>query len=488
MSGYCTRAIAASAAVVALLFLAGRCPAQSSRRYEHSLGLWREMAADTVTSALFNVRQAPPHLRFVEISREAGTTLPGNTQWFYAVDIDGDQRIDLFEGNNPAPGEAPPNRFYLNLGGGRFAAREGAGLPRYCAGPSSFTDLDGDGRPDVAMLFVPGFEASPPGSGYRFPAGSVDTVASRAATKTVPLTSVLGIFRNEGDVRFREVTTAWLPPLAADERVESFAVADFDRDGRPDLALAVSAGTSRREIRLLRQEGGRFVPRQAWVSPLRLPDIPAESRPRLSWCDWNGDGWPELFLHREVSFWTTDDRLFTAANARGTLGPLLPDLLPATPALTNPAWCDYDRDGDLDCFLGVSDYWGGHNRLLRNDDGHFTDVGRAAGIWAGYDYTREGAWGDLDGDGWPDLFQSRSHSESRPTTGALYLNLRDGTFADVTAVLQPPPGPVAYSAVWFDLDGDGDLDLAVGRGTNYLVATPYSQTGMLLYRNDSVRP
>jgi hypothetical protein len=64
------------------------------------------------------------------------------------------------------------------------------------------------------------------------------------------------------------------------------------------------------------------------------------------------------------------------------------------------------------------------------------------------------AAGDVDGDGWPDLYLSR-----RDGPGWLLRNRGDGTFEDVTvAAGLVDPEPVG-SAAWLDVEGDGDLDL-----------------------------
>jgi hypothetical protein len=63
--------------------------------------------------------------------------------------------------------------------------------------------------------------------------------------------------------------------------------ADFDRDGDLDLAVSIKTG----EIRLYRNDRGRFTSVGAAIG---LPVTGAEMR-GLSWGDYDGDGWPDLY-------------------------------------------------------------------------------------------------------------------------------------------------------------------------------------------------
>jgi hypothetical protein len=72
------------------------------------------------------------------------------------------------------------------------------------------------------------------------------------------------------------------------------------------------------------------------------------------------------------------------------------------------------------------------------------------------------AVGDYDGDGWPDLFVGGYED------GALFRNLGDGTFADVTVAVGLTFATGIGGAAWADVDRDGDLDL---------YATAHDQSG-----------
>jgi hypothetical protein len=132
------------------------------------------------------------------------------------------------------------------------------------------------------------------------------------------------------------------------------------------------------------------------------------------------------------------------------------------------AVADFDGDGWEDLFVTDSSETG-RNHLYRNLYGEtgelrFEDVAGRAGVAQGNgpaDATADALWLDYDGDGRPDLFVVRFGSSR------LYRNLGPGgdgrvRFADVTDRAGLGRRANAITAVAFDYDLDGDLDLAVG--------------------------
>ncbi len=125
------------------------------------------------------------------------------------------------------------------------------------------------------------------------------------------------------------------------------------------------------------------------------------------------------------------------------------------------AFLDYDNDGWMDIFLvnsGPSDFYTPakplRNALYKNNrDGTFTDVTEKAGVAGGSAFGMGVAVGDFDNDGWPDMLVT---AYGRCT---LYRNNRDGTFHDVSERSGLPATGWTTSAVWFDYDNDGKLDL-----------------------------
>jgi hypothetical protein len=148
----------------------------------------------------------------------------------------------------------------------------------------------------------------------------------------------------------------------------------------------------------------------------------------------------------------------------------VPGVVSSSVTLTN-ALADYDRDGDLDLFVGFN---GSPNRLYRNDGASMAEVGAAVGV-ADARATRSAAWGDYDSDGDPDLLIGFA-----PGAGPiLKLYRNDGArFSDVTAPMGLERDSAAVRQFSFvDYDGDGDLDLFVA----------WRNRPNSLYRNDAAR-
>lgn len=162
-----------------------------------------------------------------------------------------------------------------------------------------------------------------------------------------------------------------------------------------------------------------------------------------------------------IGFRLADVTLAAGIDFRHNSGAYGGKLLPETLG-SGCAFLDYDGDGWQDIFLVNGMDWPGHKRqrstlrLYRNNrNGTFTDVTRAAGLDLEM-YGMGVAAGDYDNDGFPDVFIS-CVGQSR-----LFRNTGKGGFVDVTAKsgLQNHRG-FSTSAIWFDYDRDGLLDLFV---------------------------
>jgi enediyne biosynthesis protein E4 len=125
------------------------------------------------------------------------------------------------------------------------------------------------------------------------------------------------------------------------------------------------------------------------------------------------------------------------------------------------AFFDYDNDGWMDIFMvnsGACDFYQPRtplrNVLYKNNrNGTFTDVTEKAGVAGGKDFGMGCAIADYNNDGYPDILVT---AYGRCT---LYHNNGNGTFTDVTNKAGVASPGWTTSAVWFDYDNDGKLDL-----------------------------
>ncbi len=191
--------------------------------------------------------------------------------------------------------------------------------------------------------------------------------------------------------------------------------------------------------------------------------------------DVNGDGWLDIYVSRggavrdsalctNLLFINQGDGTFREEAARRGLADASPS--------TQSVFFDYDRDGDLDCYVVNHPYQGfelpvellrslkfdppaahryASDRLYRNDGtGHFTDVSEEAGIsnWA---YGLGVLATDLDLDGWPDVFVANDFE----IEDFYYRNLGNGRFREI---LTQGFRHVSYSSMGVDV-GDVNNDL-----------------------------
>lgn len=356
-------------------------------------------------------------------------------------DFDNDGREDILVG-----AERAPFCLFRNRSDGTFedvAERMGlhdpVGVGCYA---SQFIDYDNDGFQDVFMT------SNGWGGGGR-----------------------LFLFRNEGGERFTDVTSS--AGLGAPINAFGASWADYDNDGRVDLAVATGIidpeGGDR--IRLFHNEGnGKFrevgqlaglTQRARWIS--------------LCWGDYDGDGRQDLlaasfdagpFLFRNLG-----DGRFEDVSVRA-------GIRTETHAYS-PEFFDYDNDGNLDLF--VSTYPTGDLKvqdmieaklsasppsrpqrqlLFRNNgNGTFRNISEEAGITGWYGGMSSQV-GDLDNDGFDEIIIGTGNPaldwcEPKP----LFHNNGEGQFSDIAQSAGLIHFGMLHGTALADYDNSGNLSL-----------------------------
>jgi hypothetical protein len=258
---------------------------------------------------------------------------------------------------------------------------------------------------------------------------------------------------------------------------------DFDADGDPDLYICNIA-------KPLGGEAVEGVSNQLFRnnSDGTFTDITSSAGVGLAgmsmgaaWADYDGDrdldlavsSYPDLVLYRNQGDGTFSDITKSAglADDKGFWSGL--------------SWGDYDRDGDLDLYVGgyaqyrydssdlgkatsqysavvpftlnPSSYPPEPNLLFRNEgNGRFSEVGEPAGVKGKRGRSLSATWCDFDLDGWLDLYVANDISDN-----VMYHNSGDGTFEDISHNSWVADYRGAMGLGTGDWDNDGDFDIFV---------------------------
>lgn len=253
------------------------------------------------------------------------------------------------------------------------------------------------------------------------------------------------------------------------------AAGDFNRDGLTDLYFTAN----RTDNALFLNRGG-----------LSFTDVTeaAGMRGAPGWStgaavvDINQDGWLDIYVMQVSGYagLTGRNQLYLNQGNDEAGIPTFREAaaeyrLDQTGFGTHAVFFDYDGDGDLDCFqLNHSVHQNGTfgpranfdpaavhplagDRLLRNDGpAGFADVTGEAGIRAtALGYGLGVAVGDINNDGWPDLYVGNDFHEN----DYLYLNQGDGTFRESLTEMVDHTSRFTMGVDLKDLDNDGYTEI-----------------------------
>jgi hypothetical protein len=259
------------------------------------------------------------------------------------------------------------------------------------------------------------------------------------------------------------------------------AFGDADGDGDFDLFVG---GARSQAGRLYLNDRGRFRLQATgpWMDHAEFEDM------GVLWLDTDSDGDFDLFVVSGSQEYPVNDkryrdRLYLNQGEAGFIhAPMgsLPDFRDSGSAAVA---ADFDRDGDLDIFVG-SRLVPGHypdapiSRLLRNDHGRFVTVEDATELLSSLGMVTAATWSDANSDGWLDLLIATEWGSIKVLLNRNgRLELAQGTGID------------SYLGWWngitaADLDNDGDMDYVV---TNFGLNTKYQanrERPIRLYVND----
>ncbi|MCP4869748.1 MAG: CRTAC1 family protein [Proteobacteria bacterium] len=276
------------------------------------------------------------------------------------------------------------------------------------------------------------------------------------------------LHRNAGDATFERVDDAGV--AFPGDATASASVADFDNDGDSDVLLLVQFGPNR----LLVNDGACRFEDQA--DALGLHD--AHRSLHATWVDLDRDGQLDLYLTNWASAVGEDqpdvpadphpDRLWLRSPDGGFVDAtdqLLADTAEAFGMVSG--FLDVPADGDFE-LIQTNDRGGLFvgNRLFDNlgpdADGRlqWEDVTEARGFVSDPDGMGL-AFGDIDGDGHVDIFNSGNFE-------TVFRNLGDGSFVDVglaAGLDSPDPTSLSWGGSLLDVDADGALDLVFVRSS-----------------------
>ncbi len=395
---------------------------------------------------------APTDLHFSDIGREAGVGKKDRGRGNAWIDFDLDGDLDLF-----SVGIHIEHALYRN-DGKRFAdVTQAQGLADPRGGwAASAADFDNDGDDDL-FTSRDAWEGRAPNSLYRNDLGSFSDIALHAG-----LADSVDSF-----------TATWL---------------DFDLDGYLDLYVANGiSGSGLGNSLLHNQKNGTFLDKAAAAGV-------ADTSKTIGTAagDFDGDGFIDLYaanlgelnrLYRNVGDGTFND----VAESAGVLFPVEGSYV--------AFFFDLDNDGQLDLFVStMSAFPDVLNSLVTGEaiepnrpflyhnmgDGTFTDITAPAGLARSFGSMAAGS-GDVDNDGFVDIYLANGGPQlSRLEPNALFRNMGDGTFRDITAASGTGSLGKGHGSTFADFDRDGDLDLYAGLGGHY----DADAWANILYRND----
>jgi len=408
---------------------------------------------------------------FPEVAAASGVDITGHAGGVLVEDFDGDGRLDIMVSSS---GPLDQMHLFHNNGDGTFSdVTRASGLIGETGGLNLvLTDYNNDGHPDVLVLR----------GGWWRKQGCYP----------------LSLLRNNGNGTFDDVTEE--AGLLSAHPTNTAAVADFDNDGWLDIFVGHESTPEDPHPSQLfhNNRDGTFTDIAAASGLSELGFVKG-----VAWGDFNNDGRPDLY----VSVMYGHNKLFRndgPINSRDphdvSKGWRFTDVTEAAGVAKQSnsfaTWFfDYDNDGwpdiyvsgySLDSSSDVGAFELGHRvhaelpKLYRNNhDGTFTDV--TAQVHLDRVILAMGAnFGDLDNDGWLDLYLGTGDSTYQALLpNRLFRNAEGKGFQDVTTAADLGHLQKGHGVAFADLRGTGFEDIFEEMGG----AQPGDAYQSALYRN-----
>ncbi|MBT8280591.1 MAG: VCBS repeat-containing protein [Muriicola sp.] len=262
----------------------------------------------------------------------------------------------------------------------------------------------------------------------------------------------MGITFNHKEDPYIDFNRQKLIPYKFSDRGPAVALGDIDGDGTEDLFFG----------------GSKFYPSKIFVQKetgFEEKKIPEISRDSITedvvalLDDFNNDGKNDLFVGTGGADFYNEmapllDRLYLQVDST-FVDQSLPKSFENTSVL---APCDFDKDGDLDLFVGnqmITNDFGKmpESYLLKNTNGKFEKLNNSSLSSLGM--ITDAIWDDYNEDGNPDLIVIGEWM------APVFLRNSGGEL-EVDDVLKGNPAGLWESMVAFDIDKDGDKDYLLG--------------------------
>ncbi len=387
--------------------------------------------------------------RFQDVAPRHGIDVLGHAGANIIEDFNGDDRPDLLASSR---GVYDQIHFYERAETGSYVEKTAeAGFEGLFGGLNMVpTDYNNDGHPDVLIL-----------RGGWMPEGFPNS-----------------LIRNNGDGTFDDVTSE--VGLYSEHPTQAGAWGDYDNDGWLDLYIGNETTSNGYHVSELYHSNGdgTFTEVAADLGVNVVGFVKG-----VAWGDYDNDGLLDLYVSRfnEPTILFHNDG--PSADGGWQFSDVSETAGVTEPLASFPTWFwDYDNDGWLDIFVAgyfaevadiANEYLGEEHaaevpRLYRNrGDGTFQDVTEAVRIDR-IMYAMGANYGDVDNDGWLDVFVGTGDPHLRQMMpNRMFRNAGGEAFQDISVSGGFSHLGKGHGISFGDMDNDGDQDVYATWGGAY---------------------